>query len=95
MDYNNQQCGCGKDRKKLLCEIGKVDFALKDLNLYLDTHPYDQQALDAFGRYNSIKKQLTMEYTENFGPIVLDMLEDNCQEWKWALQDWPWERGYY
>ena len=35
-------------------EIGKVDFVLKDLNLYLDTHPYDQQAIEAFRQYNNL-----------------------------------------
>lgn len=40
-------CKCN-ERQRLLTEISKVDFVLKDLNLYLDTHPYDQQAIDRF-----------------------------------------------
>ena len=42
-------------------EIGKVDFVLKDLNLYLDTHPYDQQAIEAFRQYNNLKTALVRE----------------------------------
>ncbi len=83
------------DRKRLLMEIGKVDFVLKDLNLYLDTHPYDQQAIEGFRQYNNLKTALVREYTEKYGPIVLNCLDNNDREWKWALQDWPWERGYH
>lgn len=92
MSYN--QCNCGNDRRQLLTEISKVDFTLKELNLYLDTHPFDQQAIREFNNYNNIKRQLTEEYTVQFGPIVLNIMDENCNEWKWALQDWPWERGY-
>ena len=45
-------CKCN-ERQRLLTEISKVDFVLKDLNLYLDTHPYDQQAIDQ-GLYQGI-----------------------------------------
>ena len=92
MSYN--PCNCGNDRRQLLTEISKVDFTLKELNLYLDTHPFDQQAIREFNNYNNIKRQLTEEYTVKFGPIVLNIMDENCNEWKWALQDWPWERGY-
>jgi spore coat protein JB len=91
----------GTEKQKLLNEIGKVDFALKELNLYLDTHPYDQQAMAAFGNYNTLKNNLVAEYTQLYGPIVLSTLDPNSSEWKWATQNWPWseasneEGGYY
>ena len=31
------------------------------------------------------------EYAQNYGPLTRDCLSDNDREWKWALQDWPWE----
>lgn len=91
MDYKT--CNC-RERKNLLYEINKVDFIIKDLHLYLDTHPYDQQALDSFNKYTEIKKKLLMDYTQSYGPLCLDTLEDNMKEWKWASQNWPWEGGY-
>ena len=45
------------ERQKLLQEISKVDFVLKELNLYLDTHPYDQQAMERFGQFNALKNK--------------------------------------
>ena len=92
--YKSCNANTCEERKRLLYEIGKVDFALKELNLYLDTHPYDQQAMDAFNHYNMAKSKMVGEYTEKYGPLVLNMLDVDCREWKWATQDWPWEGGY-
>ena len=90
----NGTCGC-HERKKLLEEIGKVDFIIVELNLYLDTHPFDQQALDKIRHFQKLKKELVKEYTHSYGPIMRDCMDDNACEWKWALQDWPWEGGYH
>lgn len=91
MDY--KICN-SKERRKLLNEIGKMDFVLKDLNLYLDTHPYDQQAMELFQKYNDKKQEMTKEYTQAYGPLNLNTPDSNTREWRWALQDWPWEGGY-
>ena len=90
----NVTCGC-RERQKLLNEIGKIDFIIVELNLYLDTHPFDQQALEKIRYFQSKKKQLVQEYTEAYGPLMRDCIDDNAREWKWALQDWPWEGGYH
>lgn len=37
-----------KDREKLLQFISEVSFALIDVNLFLDTHPYDEDALEYY-----------------------------------------------
>ncbi len=90
----NQNMSCS-ERKRLLEEIGKVDFALKDLNLYLDTHPYDVQTIESFRYYNSVKKQLMKEFVEKYGPLSLDYVTADAGEWSWSLQPSPWERGYH
>ena len=93
--YGSCMMNTCKERKKLLNEIGKVDFILTELNLYLDTHPYDQQAMDKFQNFNMMKSQLVREYTEKYGPIIRSCMDMDNKEWKWATQDWPWEGGYY
>ncbi|MBQ7944937.1 MAG: spore coat protein CotJB [Lachnospiraceae bacterium] len=92
MQNRNMTCS---DRVRLLEEIGKVDFAMKDLNLYLDTHPSDVQAIESFRYYNSVKKQLMKEFAEKYGPLSLDNVEADAREWSWSLQPSPWERGYH
>ena len=63
------------ERQKLLLEISKIDFALKELNLYLDTHPYDQQGMENFRQYNAMKNKLVKDYTEKYGPLVLSCVQ--------------------
>ena len=77
------------ERQKLLLEISKVDFALKELNLYLDTHPYDQQGMENFRQYNALKNKLVKDYTEKYGPLGLSIVDMDSRERKWATQDWP------
>ena len=36
------------DRKAMLKELQEISFTADDLNLYLDTHPLDMPALEAF-----------------------------------------------
>ena len=38
-------------RKRLMREIMETDFVLKELNLFLDTHPCHRAALEKFHRY--------------------------------------------
>lgn len=83
------------DRKRLLDEIGQVEFTLMDLNLYLDTHPYDQQAIDKYNYFNVIRNNMMKDYADNFCPLILNYWEGNCGKWCWALDELPWEGGYY
>lgn len=95
MNTGFHTCVDNSERRRLLNDIGKADFVLIELNLYLDTHPYDQQAMETFRQYSQIKSSLVKEFTEKFGPLVLSCVDMDNREWKWATQDWPWEGGYY
>lgn len=95
MNVAQKSCCDNQERRKLLCEIGKVDFVLIELGLYLDTHPYDQFAMEKFKNFQKVSVQKKREYGEKFGPLDLTCPITENREWKWATQDWPWERGYY
>ncbi|MCQ2459496.1 MAG: spore coat protein CotJB [Ruminococcus sp.] len=79
------------EQNLLLNKIKKYDFALKELNLYLDTHPDCRRALDLFNRYLMFREKCLREYTERFGPIVPEQ-NRNSQHWDWIDGKWPWER---
>ena len=82
------------EQMKLFQWINMVSFAVNDIVLYLDTHPYDQQAMERFGQFNALKNKMVKDYTEKYGPLVLSITDMDSREWKWATQDWPWEGGY-
>lgn len=81
-----------EEKDKLMKTIQRCSFYLTELHLYLDTHPYCQEALDLFCKYNRMNKEAMKEYAEKYGPLTLG--EAGCQnKWTWALDEWPWEKG--
>ena len=77
-------------RKKLLRAIMEADFVLKELNLFLDTHPDHKAALSKFYTYQQKAMALKAEYEKFFGPLTPSVTE--CAEvWEWNKSPWPWE----
>ncbi len=60
------------DRNKLLKQIQEVSFTLDDLTLYLDTHPLDENALNAFEQAQKTRKNLLQNYARDFEPLTRD-----------------------
>lgn len=79
------------DRKELLGMIRAYEFALIDLGLYLDTHPYDGQAMKLREIYKCKLKSFVDEYEQNYGKLIRDQndVEESWQEW--IKNPWPWD----
>lgn len=77
-------------QKRLLRAIMETDFVLKELNLYLDTHPCNKVALSKLYRYQQKSESLVAEYEKLFGPLS-PSVTDNADEWLWNKGPWPWE----
>ena len=60
-----------REREQLLRDIGIADFVLIELALYLDTHPLDMEALDAFTQAKNQRYQLMQDYAREFEPLNL------------------------
>lgn len=80
------------ERCALLKKIQKLDFALKELNLYLDTHPDCKRALALFDKYRSVKADAEAEFVSRFGPLTPQQNPD-LNHWSWIDNPWPWERS--
>ena len=80
------------NRKKLMDIITESSFALFDIILYLDTHPCDKEALRCYNDYMQIRKVAIMEYTEKFGPLNSNNV-NNDNYFDWVCGPWPWEGG--
>ena len=57
-------------RQKMLDDVIAVNFMLEDLQLYLNTHPYDQRALCIYMNYVTKAKWLRCNYERMYGPIT-------------------------
>ena len=75
-----------------LVELMALDFAVTELNLYLDTHPQDQEALGLSASYIKLAKEGREKYTAKYGPLDSAelVLEDG---YTWLNDPWPWELG--
>lgn len=75
-----------------LVELMALDFAVTELNLYLDTHPQDQEALGLYASYIKLAKEGREKYTAKYGPLDSAelVLEDG---YTWLNDPWPWELG--
>lgn len=79
------------EQAQLLEELMKYEFSAIDLNLYLDTHPNDAQALNHF---NSLTRRIAMirkTYQRDFGPLLNYGFCPSQYPWRWVNDPWPWE----
>lgn len=81
-----------KEQEKLLYEISMIDFAIVELNEYLDTHPHDAESVQYIAQYNRVKHKMMREYTNKYGPLAVRYAEDE-PKWSWSLTPMPWEGG--
>ena len=78
------------NREELMYLIQQAGFALVDANLFLDSHPQNQMALDYFTDVQRQYTELQAEYEMMFGPLpAFDT--DTEQGWTWIQAPWPWE----
>ena len=74
----------------MLREIMKYDFAINELVLFLDTHPYDRKAMEMHEALCNKVKVLKDEYKKKCGPLSSNDAGVS-DSWKWIDSPWPWE----
>ncbi len=80
--------GSGHD---LLKELQIVKFAMIEANLFLDTHPDDQEAIEFFKKCEERFKELKAEWKKRYGKVQNN--ENGQMRWAWVDNPWPWEKG--
>ncbi len=101
---NGNNCGnndhgngnnCGSDnmsRDEMLRQIMELEFAVTDLNLYLDTHPNSKEALEMFTKLAAMLKSLKYDYAQKHEPITaMDASNNTPFEWVSDKYKWPWQ----
>ena len=73
-----------------LAELMALDFAIKELQLYLDTHSKDKEALELMQSYIAMKREGTKKYVEQYGPVTIEDVE-HAKSFTWLKDPWPWE----
>jgi len=76
------------NKNALLREIQICQFAVIEANLYLDTHPCDQEAIRFYRRHKAHLEELLEKWEQVCGRI-----RENDSElcWAWTDTPWPWQ----
>ena len=88
--YRPKEPTVSNQREAALLEIQKLDFAVNDLNLYLDLHPEDRYAYSIFKKYTIELKKKKENYSKVYGPLTIGELGE---DYEWSSSVWPWEEG--
>lgn len=78
------------DQENLMRRLQIQSFAIVDIQLYLDTHPTDQKALEYYQRYCTMYEETLNDYVQRYGPIDVTDVVDS-KRWTWVDTPWPWE----
>lgn len=79
------------EKERALLQIQEIAFAAHDINLYLDTHPNDSNAIRLYNEYNIQEQILNNAYERKYGPIDLSDNEGlSMTPWAWIKEPWPW-----
>lgn len=76
---------------QLLEEIQAIDFVIVELNLYLDTHPNDFEAIQQFNHATKKSMQLKINYEQKFGPLMNFGRSYSNYPFNWVDTPWPWQ----
>ena len=82
------------DQKEMLLDrIRAYEFSAVELNLYLDSHPGDQRALNDYNTFVRQIAALKNEYERLYGPLINFGFGSNTDRnrWQWLEDPWPWE----
>ena len=81
-----------KECESILYALQAEDFALYDTVLYLDGHPTDAAALEAYREHRRRAAALTEKLEEAGFPLTIGANNDP-NEFRWVTTPWPWEKG--
>ena len=82
------------NQKQLMEYVMMLGFCVVDMQLYLDTHPDDFEAIAVFNQYHANRKKLLQRMEVDFSPLKRDCIVDakgNKNHFSWIDGPLPWE----
>lgn len=82
-------------KAELKRRIYETDFAIHELNLFLNSHPTNKKAFELLNEYRAKRKSLVAAYESRYGKFIVttnDVPAEGC--WEWLKGPWPWENNF-
>jgi spore coat protein JB len=77
----------------LLKQITELDFMAVDLQLYLNTHPGDCNALNQYNATVCKARMLKQKYEMMYEPLY-SWISTSKYPWQWTTELWPWHERF-
>ncbi len=80
------------EKEEALRKISAVDFAIHDIELFLDSHRENKKATELLKQYRKWREELVAEYEQKYGDFVTCVKDVKARTpWSWTNGPWPWE----
>ena len=80
------------EQEVMLQKLMELDFIAVDLGLYLNTHPTEAEAINAYNQIIEAADTLRIKYESMYGPLCsFRSYATDTKNWKWKNNPWPWE----
>ena len=78
------------ERERLLRRLSAAQFAAWELNVFLDTHPNNAEAIARYKAYKRTAEELKSQFEAKFGPLMASNLYNDVY-FDWVNNPWPWD----
>lgn len=82
------------DRNTLLLKLSEVEFSALDMQLFLNTHPHEKNAIKMYNELVSEAKILREEYERCYGPLFSFISKSKDDYFSWIDEPWPWNKEF-
>ena len=83
--------GNRNSKEELMKKIQQLAFVKTELELFLDTHPNSEVALENYADLVEELNEAREEYAQMYGPISAD---ESHGGWTWVEGSWPWHGDF-
>ena len=80
------------NKEQLIRKLQAVGLMAVDLQLFLDTHPKNQEALEDYEQVTKQYEKLRAEYEYQYGPLTNFGYMTSFDHDSWVNDPWPWEQ---
>lgn len=89
-NYQPAKLNFASERDEMMANIGQYSFMAHEMNLWLDTHPEDREALRKFHEFRDKANELIKDYERKYGPLSVSGDVSEQTPFNWVTTKWPW-----
>ena len=79
-------------KEVLLRKRQALNLIAVDLQLFLDTHPGNKEALEDYRQVTKQYQKLREDYEYEYGPLTNFGYMTSFDQYSWVNDPWPWEQ---